>query len=153
DMKEKRTPEEISSERYIYTPATDQKRDIYSFEFEPYVQSEFLFPKKENDWDSVRTVLPQHILKNLVGTEGLLASTRESSEIRPNAHREFTIKNFDEKLLERTVTDGAGRAWSLFSFSLFGTITLDTYCTKLPQAVACLTASLKSVRDPLLSTE
>jgi len=113
---------------------------------------QYLGTHKADDanWDDARQASAKTIMKVLTG-KGMLGSSYDSYYLRPKARREFTIKNFDEEIVESNFKDILGRSWKGFSFKLFGNTTIDNYCIMLPQGTLCLSVPYYTVSGALLS--
>ena len=101
------------------------------------------------NWDDARQASAKTIMRILT-KKGLLCSSYDSYYLRPNAKREFKIKNLEEEIVESDFKDILGRSWKAFSFKLFGNTTVDNYCIMLPQGILCLSVPYYTVSDTLL---
>ena len=112
---------------------------------------QYLGTHKTNDsnWDDARQASAKTIMK-VLPKKGMLCNSYDSYYLRPKARREFTIKNFDEEIVESNFKDILGRSWKVFSFKLFGNTTIDNYCIMLPQGILCLSVPYYTVSDTLL---
>jgi hypothetical protein len=107
-------------------------------------------PKKpEAGWSAARVVDPKRILNVLVA-DGLIASSAGSFYLRPNAQRDFVIKQLQEDVSLTDIVDLAGRKWQVFSFRLFGAMTMDTFCLPIPQGLYCQSVSFQAAHPELL---
>ncbi|MDY6792249.1 MAG: trypsin-like peptidase domain-containing protein [Thermodesulfobacteriota bacterium] len=114
--------------------------------------SQYLGTHKADDanWKAARQASARTVMK-VLARKGLLCSSYDSYYLRPNAKREFKIKNFEEEIVESSFKDILGRSWNVFSFKLFGNTTVDNYCIMLPQGTLCLSVPYYTVSDVLLS--
>jgi len=112
---------------------------------------QYLGTHKTNDtnWGDARQASAKTIMK-VLAKKGMLCSSYNSYYLRPKARREFTIKNFDEEIVENNFKDILGRSWKVFSFKLFGNTTIDNYCIMLPQGTLCLSVPYYTDSDVLL---
>jgi hypothetical protein len=105
--------------------------------------------KPEGGWATARVLDPKRVLNVLVA-DGLIATSAGSFYLRPNAQRDFVIKQLQEEVSVSEVTDLGGRKWQVFSFRLFGAMTLDTFCLPIPQGLYCQSVSFQAVHPDLL---
>ncbi len=78
-------------------------------------------------------------LKNFIGKNGVIASA-VSRFIRPNAMKDYTIKDVDlkkEDIIEEKVKDGLGREWQRNWVTLFESNHIVTYCLEVPEGTFC----------------
>lgn len=141
-------PDEKDSVIYR-TGSFTQREALDRLNYEPFSFYVGGLQSIDGKWEDLRKLDPTRALKILVG-DGLLASAFASPYLRPNARRDFLIKNFEEEVTRFTVLDGMNRSWDAFSFRLFGAFTLDTYCAPMPQGFFCQSIIFQSVRPELL---
>jgi trypsin-like peptidase/FHA domain-containing protein len=135
---------------FVYRSGRSDSKDVLN-RFSGIPICQYLGRHEVNDggWDDVRKASDKTIMEVLVGN-GLLYSSRDSFYLRPNARRSFLIKNFEETVAESEFKDILGRSWKVFSFQLFGNITIDNYCIQMPQGVFCLSESYNATSESLL---
>jgi V8-like Glu-specific endopeptidase len=129
--------------------SSNYKARLERFSRRPICQ--YLGTHKADDvnWDDARQASVKTIMKVLTG-KGMLGSSYDSYYLRPNSKREFTIKTFEEEIVESHFIDILGRSWKVFSFKLFGNTTVDNYSIMLPQGILSLTVPYYTVSDTLL---
>ena len=141
----------LNDDRYsfVYRSGSSDYKDVLNrYSGRPICQ--YLGRHEVNDggWNEVRKASEKTIMKVLSG-KGLLYSSN-SPYLRPKARRGFLIKNFEETVAKSEFKDILGRSWEVFSFPLFGDITIDNYCIQMPQGVFCFSESYNSNSEPLL---
>ncbi len=129
--------------------SSNSKQRLKRFSRRPI--SQYLGRHKADDvnWNDARQASAKTIMK-VLAKKGILCSSYDSYYLRPNAKREFKIKNFEEEIVESNFKDILGRSWNVFSFKLFGNMTVDNYCIMLPQGTLCLSVPYYTVSDVLL---
>jgi S1-C subfamily serine protease len=123
------------------------KRQLAMFAYRQLVTAHTrVSPVSGSDWAATRTVKAPVVLKDLVGKEGLIAAS-ESPYVRPKSQREFSIKALEEEMKEEEIVDGVGRTWKVYSFQIFDSLHIETYCLPLPQGHVCLTSAASIIND------
>ena len=142
----------LNDDRYsfVYRSGRSDFRDVLS-RYSDIPICQYLGRHELNDggWNDIRKASEKTIMEVLVG-EGLRYSSFDSRYLRPKARRNFLINNFDETVSESEFKDILGRSWKVFSFPLFGNITIDNYCIQMPQGVFCLSVPFPTNTEPLL---
>ena len=129
--------------------SSNSKQRLERFSRRPV--SQYLGRHKADDvnWNDARQASAKTVMK-VLAKKGILCSSYDSYYLRPNAKREFKIKDFEEEIVESNFKDILGRSWNVFSFKLFGNTTVDNYCIMLPQGTLCLSVPYYTVSDVLL---
>ncbi len=115
----------------------------------PSMQAFFHNKKTAASWEELRVFPNEMLLKGIVGEEGVLISTR-SQYVRPKAHKEVVLNNLEESFVVNEITDSLGRKWQRKTFNIFDNLSVESYCTPLPQGAGCLTYTLSGFLNDTL---
>lgn len=127
----------------LYFSAGDPKvkKDLANYVYQPAFESTKYYKTDIVNWDEKREFPPALLLESITGEKGVIASS-SSVYIRPNAYRNFTVKEFDEKVENEIIKDQLGREWRVQKLAVLG-MSIESFCMPMIQGSACYVKALQ----------
>ncbi len=130
--------ERKENETISYRTSTDEVV-YFPTSYRPDLQVKLDYSGESYRFSEENEIEDSIILSDFLGKEGRLLNTYHIPFIRPKSHRNFRLREFENKPVRSVRKDQLERKWEITNWDILDS-RLDLYCLKMPQGYLCLSS-------------